>query len=186
MCVCVCVCVCAVLLHECMLMRAGCMHASKAEVGGSISAEHGVGQLKRPYLPLNRSELELDLMRQIKVGWWLVGWLVGWLAQSMHVVMLFQGGFQGWLAGWFAGSFVRSAWTGNERTLNSSRASVVLSVRWRQNQTRCYKLVSAECTYTGAACVVVRPTRGCVRFVCSVTSYACCCCAGDDGPGGDS
>lgn len=31
-----------------------------------MSAEHGIGQLKKKYLSLNRSEVELDLMRQMK------------------------------------------------------------------------------------------------------------------------
>ena len=34
--------------------------------GGSISAEHGVGQLKKPYLHYSRSAVEIDAMRQIK------------------------------------------------------------------------------------------------------------------------
>jgi FAD/FMN-containing dehydrogenase len=34
--------------------------------GGSISAEHGVGLLKKDYLPYSRSPLEIDIMRQIK------------------------------------------------------------------------------------------------------------------------
>jgi len=34
--------------------------------GGSISAEHGVGTLKRPYLHLSRSPAELALMRTVK------------------------------------------------------------------------------------------------------------------------
>ena len=34
--------------------------------GGSISAEHGVGLLKKPYLHYSRSELEVSIMRQIK------------------------------------------------------------------------------------------------------------------------
>ena len=33
---------------------------------GSVSAEHGIGQIKRPYLARSRSEAELTLMRQIK------------------------------------------------------------------------------------------------------------------------
>ncbi|MCB1379457.1 MAG: FAD-binding oxidoreductase [Alphaproteobacteria bacterium] len=36
------------------------------EFGGSISAEHGIGTLKRTYLHLSRSAAELALMRQIK------------------------------------------------------------------------------------------------------------------------
>lgn len=35
--------------------------------GGSISAEHGIGTLKRAYLNYSRSPAELDLMRRIKV-----------------------------------------------------------------------------------------------------------------------
>jgi FAD/FMN-containing dehydrogenase len=37
-----------------------------SEVGGSISAEHGIGLDKRPYLPLSRNREELALMRLIK------------------------------------------------------------------------------------------------------------------------
>jgi FAD/FMN-containing dehydrogenase len=33
---------------------------------GSISAEHGIGMLKRPYLSYTRSEAEIELMRGIK------------------------------------------------------------------------------------------------------------------------
>ena len=34
--------------------------------GGSVSAEHGVGLLKKDYLGYSRSETEIELMRQIK------------------------------------------------------------------------------------------------------------------------
>jgi FAD/FMN-containing dehydrogenase len=34
--------------------------------GGSVSAEHGVGLLKKEYLPYSRSDLEIQIMRQIK------------------------------------------------------------------------------------------------------------------------
>jgi len=37
-----------------------------AEVGGSISAEHGIGTAKRRWLHLNRSDAELDAFRAIK------------------------------------------------------------------------------------------------------------------------
>lgn len=37
-----------------------------AEVGGSISAEHGIGTAKRRWLHLNRSDAELDAFRSIK------------------------------------------------------------------------------------------------------------------------
>jgi len=36
------------------------------ELGGSISAEHGIGVEKRDYLHLSRSEAEIDLMRHLK------------------------------------------------------------------------------------------------------------------------
>jgi FAD/FMN-containing dehydrogenase len=35
-------------------------------VGGSISAEHGIGRLKKPYLGLSRTGPELELMAQMK------------------------------------------------------------------------------------------------------------------------
>ena len=34
--------------------------------GGSVSAEHGVGLLKKDYLHYSRSPLEIEIMRQIK------------------------------------------------------------------------------------------------------------------------
>jgi len=37
-----------------------------AELGGSISAEHGIGVLKRPHLGKSRSAPEIEVMRQIK------------------------------------------------------------------------------------------------------------------------
>jgi FAD/FMN-containing dehydrogenase len=37
-----------------------------AELGGSISSEHGIGTAKRPWLHLNRSEAELTAFRQLK------------------------------------------------------------------------------------------------------------------------
>lgn len=37
-----------------------------SEVGGTISAEHGVGILKRPYLAMSRTAPELDLMKTLK------------------------------------------------------------------------------------------------------------------------
>ena len=35
-------------------------------LGGSISAEHGIGALKRDELPHYKAALELDLMRAVK------------------------------------------------------------------------------------------------------------------------
>jgi FAD/FMN-containing dehydrogenase len=36
------------------------------EFGGSISAEHGIGILKRPYLKMSRTEEEIETMRTLK------------------------------------------------------------------------------------------------------------------------
>jgi len=46
----------------------GLVHDSVHAHGGSISAEHGVGQLKRDELPRYKSALELKLMKQIKAA----------------------------------------------------------------------------------------------------------------------
>jgi FAD/FMN-containing dehydrogenase len=42
------------------------VHEIVLDLGGSISAEHGVGRLKRDLLPHAKQPLELDLMRRIK------------------------------------------------------------------------------------------------------------------------
>ncbi len=42
------------------------VHDIAAELGGSISAEHGIGQLKRAELLRYKSEVEMDLMRRVK------------------------------------------------------------------------------------------------------------------------
>jgi FAD/FMN-containing dehydrogenase len=39
-----------------------------AAVGGSVSAEHGIGRAKRAYLGLSRTTAELDLMRTLKAA----------------------------------------------------------------------------------------------------------------------
>jgi FAD/FMN-containing dehydrogenase len=39
-----------------------------AGFGGSISAEHGIGALKRDELPRYKAQVELDLMRAIKAA----------------------------------------------------------------------------------------------------------------------
>ena len=39
-----------------------------AGLGGSISAEHGIGTAKRPWLHLNRSEAEITAFRSIKAA----------------------------------------------------------------------------------------------------------------------
>ncbi|MET0606629.1 MAG: FAD-binding oxidoreductase [Beijerinckiaceae bacterium] len=44
------------------------VYAVTAEFGGSISAEHGIGRMKRPYLAHSRTEPELALMRTIKAA----------------------------------------------------------------------------------------------------------------------
>ena len=42
------------------------VHAVVLDLGGSISAEHGIGQLKRNLMPHIKSPVELDLMRMLK------------------------------------------------------------------------------------------------------------------------
>lgn len=44
------------------------VHDSVHAHGGSISAEHGVGQLKRDELPRYKSEVELGMMKRIKLA----------------------------------------------------------------------------------------------------------------------
>jgi FAD/FMN-containing dehydrogenase len=44
----------------------GLVYDLVARLGGSISAEHGIGRIKRPYLSLSRTEPELVLMRKMK------------------------------------------------------------------------------------------------------------------------
>ena len=40
--------------------------AAVAELGGSVSSEHGVGRAKPEYLPLSRAAAEIDAMRAVK------------------------------------------------------------------------------------------------------------------------
>jgi FAD/FMN-containing dehydrogenase len=42
------------------------VYAGLQPVGGTVSAEHGIGLEKQPWLPLSRSEAELALMRRLK------------------------------------------------------------------------------------------------------------------------
>ncbi|MDY6828197.1 MAG: FAD-binding oxidoreductase [Pseudomonadota bacterium] len=42
------------------------VYAAVARYGGSVSAEHGVGLIKKPYLHHSRSTVEIELMRQLK------------------------------------------------------------------------------------------------------------------------
>ena len=43
-----------------------CVYEPLAQYGGAVSAEHGIGLLKKPWLSLSRSESEIGLMRLIK------------------------------------------------------------------------------------------------------------------------
>ncbi|CAD9222039.1 D-2-hydroxyglutarate dehydrogenase [Burkholderia cenocepacia] len=45
-----------------------CVYAVVREMGGSVSAEHGIGVLKRPYLAHTRSGAEIGLMRRLKAA----------------------------------------------------------------------------------------------------------------------
>jgi len=42
------------------------VHGVVTELGGTISAEHGIGVLKRDLLPTVKSPVEMDLMRRLK------------------------------------------------------------------------------------------------------------------------
>ena len=42
------------------------MHAIVAQMGGSISAEHGIGELKRDLLPSVKDPVALDVMKSLK------------------------------------------------------------------------------------------------------------------------
>jgi FAD/FMN-containing dehydrogenase len=44
------------------------VHGIVLELGGTISAEHGIGQLKRDLLPKVKSPVEMDMMRRIKAA----------------------------------------------------------------------------------------------------------------------
>jgi len=45
-----------------------CVYEPLAALGGSVSAEHGVGLEKRPYLSICRSAAEIELMRRLKAA----------------------------------------------------------------------------------------------------------------------
>jgi FAD/FMN-containing dehydrogenase len=45
-----------------------CVYEPLAEIAGSVSAEHGVGFEKKPYLALSRSAAEIGLMRTLKAA----------------------------------------------------------------------------------------------------------------------
>lgn len=45
-----------------------CVYAVVRDMGGSVSAEHGIGALKRPYLAHTRSDAEIGLMRRLKAA----------------------------------------------------------------------------------------------------------------------
>jgi D-lactate dehydrogenase (cytochrome) len=45
------------------------VHDSVHRFGGSISAEHGLGALKRDEVRLYKTAVELDLMRALKQAW---------------------------------------------------------------------------------------------------------------------
>ncbi len=47
---------------------AGAVHEIVLDLGGSISAEHGIGRMKRHLMPAIKSPVELDLMRRIKAA----------------------------------------------------------------------------------------------------------------------
>ena len=44
------------------------VHDIAHSMGGSISAEHGIGRMKKNDLMLYKSEVELDMMRKVKAA----------------------------------------------------------------------------------------------------------------------
>jgi FAD/FMN-containing dehydrogenase len=44
----------------------GCVYEPLRAIGGSVSAEHGVGLEKKPYLDVSRTPVEIELMRSVK------------------------------------------------------------------------------------------------------------------------
>ena len=60
------------IAHDDFLAEQGAInrivHDSVAAHGGSISAEHGIGALKRDELPRYKSPVELQLMRAVKAA----------------------------------------------------------------------------------------------------------------------
>ncbi|NBC22569.1 MAG: FAD-binding protein [Gammaproteobacteria bacterium] len=44
----------------------GCVYEPLRAIGGSVSAEHGVGLEKKPYLDISRSPVEIEMMRTLK------------------------------------------------------------------------------------------------------------------------
>lgn len=50
---------------ECQIVNK-CVFETVQKYGGSVSAEHGVGMTKKPYLHYSRSETEIDYLRDIK------------------------------------------------------------------------------------------------------------------------
>lgn len=51
-----------------MAAIAGIVYSTVREFGGTVSAEHGIGLLKKPYLGYTRSSEELALMRRLKAA----------------------------------------------------------------------------------------------------------------------
>ena len=45
-----------------------CVYEPLRSIGGSVSAEHGVGLEKKPYLDISRNQAEIDLMRTLKAA----------------------------------------------------------------------------------------------------------------------
>ena len=44
------------------------VHTLVSDIGGSISAEHGIGQMKREALVHFKTSVEIDMMRSIKAA----------------------------------------------------------------------------------------------------------------------
>ena len=42
------------------------VYEAASAVGGCISAEHGIGIIKKEFLPLSRSSIEIEMMRHLR------------------------------------------------------------------------------------------------------------------------
>jgi FAD/FMN-containing dehydrogenase len=58
--------VCGPPSREARLGIARCVYEPLARRSGSVSAEHGIGLEKQPWLALSRNPAELELMRRLK------------------------------------------------------------------------------------------------------------------------
>ena len=56
------------LVRSCLLYTSDAADDLVAELNGSISAEHGLGRLRREEVKRYKSAVELDLMQKVKIA----------------------------------------------------------------------------------------------------------------------